>query len=153
MKYDFKSGVRDRAWQLAIAASALFAMLAAGAFFLGNANPLFGVLIDALRAYGAVILSFLGGIRWGMALQGPRQTGRTLAYSVASPFAAWLAFFLTPVTGIILLLVAFSGQGAWDSLSLHNEKELAWFARLRVAMTCIVVASLLVALLALSRTG
>ena len=80
----------------------------------------------------------------------PKVSRRVLSMSW---HAAWLAFFLTPVTGIILLLIAFSGQGAWDSLSLHRDNRKGWFARLRTIMTCVVAASLLIALLALSATG
>jgi len=150
---DLKSGGRDRAWQLAVAGAVPFALLAGAALVLGQKHPMFGVAIDALRAYGAVILSFLGGIRWGMVIENPKADGLTLFYSIIAPLAAWLAFFLTPVTGIILLLIAFSGQGAWDSLSLHRDNRKGWFARLRTIMTCVVAASLLIALLALSATG
>lgn len=147
------AGLKDRAWQLAVAGAVPFILLAGAAFVLGHKHPTFGVAVDALRAYGAVILSFLGGIRWGIAIADPAHQNRDLLLSVAAAFAAWIAFFLPPASGIILLLVAFSAQGAWDSLSFHHRGDRHWFARLRIVMTCVVAASLLVALLALSRGG
>lgn len=153
MKSTIGTTSRDRAWQLAIAGAVPFVLLAIAAFVLGQKNPVFTVLVDSLRTYGAVILSFLGGIRWGMALQAGEKRSWNLICSVAAPLVAWLAFFLTAASGIILLLVAFAGQGAWDSLSFHHDTEKNWFARLRIAMTCIVAASLLVTLLAFSRGG
>src|SRR5688500_14465348 len=58
-----------------------------------------GLPLPAGIAYGAVVLSFLGGIRWGTAI-GPYATARQaleLAASTLPALAAWIALLLTPV--------------------------------------------------------
>ena len=58
--------------------------------------------------YGAIILSFLGGIRWGTAI-GPYDTGRqTLEFSasVLGSLAGLAAVFLPPIPALSLLIVA-----------------------------------------------
>ncbi len=53
-------------------------------------------------AYGASILSFLGGVRWGMLVTpGTPITGSWLQYSyaVAPSLVAWSALLMPPVAG------------------------------------------------------
>ena len=45
----------------------------------------------------------------------------------------------------VLLAVAFAAQGAWDSLTLTPDAAPAWFRRIRIRMTILVVAALVVA--------
>lgn len=139
---------RSRAWQLSLAGYAPFAGLALAALFVGQTHPLFSVIVDALRTYAAVILSFLGGIRWGLALNGGEAAPRQLAISVLPSIFGWLALFLPPVAGLVALVAAFAAQGAWDSFSFHAGERFIWFARLRIVLTCLVAVALIVALLA-----
>lgn len=136
------------AWQLAIAGFVPFGVLAVLAFYLGQTHPLFSLLIEGLRSYGAVILSFLGGIRWGLALNDNEQAGRFFALAVVPAIIGWLALFAPDIAGLIVLIAAFGAQGAWDSFSFHADPKRLWFARLRIAITCLVAVSLVVALLA-----
>ena len=50
----------------------------------------------------------------------------------------------------VLLAVAFAAQGAWDSLTLTAAAAPDWFRRLRIQMTVLVVAALVVAFVATS---
>ena len=57
-------------------------------------------------AYGASILSFLGGVRWGMLVNpGAPIAGSWLQYSyaVAPSLVAWSALLMPPVTGMFNL--------------------------------------------------
>ena len=136
------------AWQLAVAGLLPFSALAVLAFLLGQTHPLFALLIEALRSYGAVILSFLGGIRWGLALNGGEKAGQAFALSVIPAIVGWLALFAPDIGGLIILIAAFGAQGAWDSFFFHGDAKRMWFARLRIVITSLVVVSLIVALLA-----
>ena len=99
----------------------------------------------ALIAYGAVILSFLGGITWGLAVT--RQQSRDPLYlaSMAPFFASWIALLLPPFAGLLLLMVAFLGALANDFMLKRAGLSPGWFFSLRVTLTAVVVASLAVA--------
>lgn len=105
---------------------------------------------QALAAYGAVILSFLGGVRWGAAFALPRaQLTPELVLAVIPSLLAWCALLLPgevqPLMALALGIGVFGvldvregGRGAWP----------AWYPRLRLLLTVLVLACLGVALLA-----
>ena len=100
--------------------------------------------------YGAIILSFLGGIRWGTAI-GPYDTGRqTLEFSasVLGSLAGLAAVFLPPIPALSLLIAGFLMQGLWDVMSVDAGRLPSWFGALRMLLTAGAVVSLVVALLA-----
>ncbi len=99
----------------------------------------------ALIAYGAVILSFLGGITWGLAVT--RQKTRDPLYlaSMAPFFAAWIALLLPPFAGLLLLMVAFLGALGNDFLLKRAGLSPGWFFSMRLTLTAVVVACLAVA--------
>ncbi|MBE7210627.1 MAG: DUF3429 domain-containing protein [Gluconacetobacter diazotrophicus] len=82
-------------------------------------------LTAALMGYGAVILSFLGAVHWGLALRGlpgnavagPRGEGRAmwtaLGLGVVPALVGWAALLSAtvadPVVGFLLLLAGFVG--------------------------------------------
>lgn len=148
MQPGLKSSYRENrtAWWLAGGGFVPFAFLAIALGILGGHHPAHAVLLDAFRLYGAVILSFLGGIRWGIAILPPAAPARTLLFSVCPAIVAWSALLLPPQAGLPLMILAYCAQGAWDSLSFHSDEKLAWFAHLRVVLTLGVVLSMLVAL-------
>ena len=101
--------------------------------------------------YGAVILSFLGGIRWGTAI-GPydgRRQGLEFSTSVLGPLAGLAAVFLPAVPGLTLLIAGFLLQALWDVTSVESGRLPQWFGRLRMVLTAGAVVSLIAALVAL----
>ena len=56
----------------------------------------------ALSAYAAVIVSFLGGIHWGLALRLPQPPGLLLAWGVVPSLVAWLAVMMPPSAGLVI---------------------------------------------------
>lgn len=103
----------------------------------------------AFIGYGAVILSFMGGVRWGAALQstsGSRSAHMIL--SVAPSLAAWLALLIVRPWSLILLLAAFVVQAIWDVSSARKGFLPGWFGQLRLTITAIVVGSILLVLVA-----
>lgn len=103
-------------------------------------------LWGAVSAYAAVILSFLGGIRWGAALnETARRSPTTLALSVLPSIAAWVIVLLPAPWSFVGFAVAFSVQGVWDVTAIREGRiETPWFAQLRVVLTAVVVLCMIV---------
>lgn len=105
---------------------------------------------NAFLGYGAVILSFMGGIRWGRALslEEPALAAGQMILSVAPSLAAWLALLIDRPWSLVLLMACFALQAIWDLRSAGNGLLPHWFARLRLAISVIVIASIALVLLA-----
>lgn len=90
----------------------------------------------ALLAYGAIIASFLGGIRWGLALrEGGRAAALDLVLSVVPSLVAWACLALPrpfDAGALGLLLLAW---GAVDQDLPRRSLAPAWFGRLRVILS------------------
>lgn len=104
----------------------------------GGISPAFAQ--KAALAYGAVILSFLGGVRWGLALLLAREEARDarFALSVVPSLIGWVAILLPAFPALVLLAVAFAAQGAWDVGDAEDDGAPHWFAHLRTLLTAIV---------------
>ena len=64
----------------------------------------------ALVAYGAVILSFLGAVHWGLLLRQPGAAAQArLAIGVLPSLAGWVALLLPDRYALALQVVAFGG--------------------------------------------
>ena len=105
----------------------------------------------ALVAYGAVILSFLGGIHWGLAIAGagPVQSNRTtfarLGVSVVPSLVGWSALLLSGQLGLLVLAAAFLGLLLFDLHASRKAQAPAWYPKLRWPLTVVVAASLTLA--------
>jgi hypothetical protein len=106
---------------------------------------------NALVAYAAVILSFLGGIQWGGAValveSAPKSAQTMWLLSVIPSLLAWAMLFV-PGSGarVIVAICLFAFVWIIDAL-LHLQKLIPnWFFRSRTLITGIVVSSLLIAL-------
>ncbi len=103
----------------------------------------------ALAVYGAVILSFLGGVHWGLTIAGfgPEgtvcRTSRRLAYSVIPSLIGWGALLLPQPIGLPVLAAAFTGAVIFDSHASQIGEAPAWYPKLRWPLSVVVVASLL----------
>lgn len=109
-----------------------------------NAGDVRGFQADHIAvAYGAVIISFLGGIRWGDAIsKGPIAT---LILSVAPSLAGFFSLLINNYNATMILIIAFAAQAAWDFLSPGTLPN--WFIRLRMIISATVILCLLAVLL------
>ena len=106
------------------------------------------VIHMALVTYGALIASFLGGVRWGVALmKGDRQTAHYLV-SVLPSLVAWLTLATPRPYDLMMLIGIFLALGISDIGLVLKGGMPVWFGRLRTALTAVVVTSLLAALFA-----
>ncbi len=69
----------------------------------------------ALAAYGAVILSFLGGVRWGLAVGSEHSSGggklsARLAVSVIPSLVGWAGLLIGEAVGLFILAAAFAAM-------------------------------------------
>ncbi len=102
----------------------------------------------ALLGYGAVILSFLGGIHWGLALARDAPGLRLLGVGVLPSLVGWAGLLVGGDAGLLLLTAGFLAVLAVDIGLSRNGAAPAWFARLRTMLTVAVCLCLLLATLA-----
>lgn len=105
------------------------------------------VALNGMIVYGCLILSFLGGAQWGLAIATPQPNGRTLAYrltvSVLPSLAAFCVWYL-PITASLLALAAlFVAWLIYDIAAARDEIAPAWYPALRIQLTSAVVVCLL----------
>ena len=114
-------------------------------------------LVRAIIAYGAVILAFLGGVHWGLALDpaptmvAPGQAAidnRRLALGVLPSLIGWAALLVsvasTSLIAIVLLILGFVGttlveQRAHRSGALPGSYMALRWVLSAVALLCLVV--------------
>ncbi|HUO53705.1 MAG TPA: DUF3429 domain-containing protein [Rhodoblastus sp.] len=103
--------------------------------------------LAALVAYGGVILSFMGGVQWGLQMGMAPEGGRTgYAISVLPAIAGFAAVLLPPRGGLALLCAGFLALLAYDLRRSRDGVGPAWYPALRKPLTAAVAASLLAAL-------
>jgi len=111
--------------------------------------------IDLLGAYGAVILSFLGGVRWGRLLGDEARLDRwlPLGMSVLPSLVAWIALPLPPEGMFAVLATGLVLQYLVDRDAAESGELPPWYGALRLTLTAgavLAVLSGLIAHLALS---
>ena len=101
----------------------------------------------ALLSYGAIILSFLGGLHWGRAMMMPRDTKiisppTALLWSVSLSLIGWFAVLLPVSIAAIFLLAGFLIALVADLAWLARGYWPFWMRRLRLHLSLIAMASL-----------
>jgi hypothetical protein len=116
-------------------------------FLSGSTRPL---VAHAIAAYGATILSFLGGVHWGLAIGS--QSGAyqeklpaRLGLSVLPSLAGWAALLVGSSAGLYLLTVSIATMCWVDIRASRTGHAPRWYPRLRIPLTCAVVTTLLTA--------
>ena len=100
--------------------------------------------LDIQLAYGAVILSFMGAVHWGLAMAAGRDslTYDRLGWSVVPALLGWLALLLNPTLGLLLLAAGFAAVYLGDLRSIAAGNTPAWYRALRKPLTVIVILAL-----------
>lgn len=135
------SGPPALAWMLGLAGLIPFL---AGAAFQWFSPPGWRMLAgSALLTYGAVIVSFLGGIHWGLAMRSSSAPGPRLIWGVVPSLLGWLGVLLDSPWGQAVLVISLLACFAVDRVSYRELGLQAWLP-LRALLTT--VASLSVAI-------
>jgi hypothetical protein len=141
-----RSGLERAAWWLGLAGLIPFVGMAALLIYAGRDFIAFPQLVLALSGYGATILAFLGGIRWGAAIAtGHPAGGGVLALSVLPSLAGWLILFAPAPWSFLAFAAAFALQGAWDIAAARRGTLPHWFGKLRLVLTAGAVLAMLAA--------
>lgn len=110
-------------------------------------EPMHDMASLSLKVYGAVILSFLGGVHWGLAVARPEQPSdtqaRTLIYSVIPSIVGWAALLLPTPAALLTLAVAFVIMLVFDLSRTKAGLAPAWYPKLRWPLSTGAVLSLL----------
>ena len=145
--------LRRVAWLLGAAGAIPFAV--ATAALLSPESRIRVPAVAAMVTYAAVVLSFLGGIEWGVALHEPaaatpagkeRHRITALLVSVVPSLAAWLVLTAPPPSFLPSLhwqlgadLALFVLVWAADLAFARQGLLPTWFVNLRTAITAVVV--------------
>lgn len=101
----------------------------------------------ALGFYGALILSFMGGAQWGLAVSRGERGLRPYAASVVPSLLAWSLLALPSAAGLLGLAAGLVGLMAYDLWTVRRGEAPAWYGRLRWRLTAVAACSLVLATL------
>jgi hypothetical protein len=114
-------------------------------------TPAAAIAGNLLLAYGAVILSFLGGSRWGAEIhrRPDAPSSAILCLAMLPSLTGWAALIVaivaTSAPAYWLLVLAFVMQMLWDMTAIRIGTFPRWYMPLRIGLTVVVVASLIAA--------
>ena len=113
--------------------------------FAGAPQPL---AAQALLAYGAAILSFVGALHWAFAMTLPglseRERTHLFIWSTVPALLAWPAVLMPPALGALVLVTGFIAHYLQDRRLAARQPLPAWYLPLRLRLSSIASASLLV---------
>lgn len=103
----------------------------------------------ALLAYGATILSFLGGIHWGLAIAShtlsPRVRAFHMVFGVTPQLLGWVALLVPSPWGHVIGAASFLAFLAVDYMAVRSAIAPSWFMQLRWPLSCAAATALTVA--------
>jgi hypothetical protein len=103
----------------------------------------------ALLSYGALILSFVGALHWGVALStsalSERQRNACFVWSIVPALLAWATLFMAPGVAALLLAAGFGAHYLQDRQLARHAALPAWYLPLRLRLTVVASICLLVA--------
>lgn len=132
-------------WAIALAALAPFP-IAALVYCYGPAD-LTGPGLTVLLTWSAVVMGFLGGIRWGLESGRAAPRSSRLAMSVISPTAGWVLLFARGAVDTPWLLMGFMAAFILQWLFDHSAPDVpSRYPRLMTSLTLGACVSLALAL-------
>ena len=95
-------------------------------------------------AYGCLIAAFLGGVRWGAAMQNNEtdHLPRHFIISILPTLIALIAFMLPLPQAFTLLIVLYVAQSVLDLNAVQQDHLTDWYAPLRLLLTAIAALSM-----------
>ncbi|WP_420410913.1 DUF3429 domain-containing protein [Roseibium sp.] len=123
-----------------------FVVLALAAVFLpADSQP---TALHAQQLYGAVILSFLGGIYWGWELaiayvQTKPVSSTRLVIGVLPSIFGWFALLLPGIYPAFALSACFCGCLGYDLWRTNRHLAPRWYPALRIPVTVAVLVALI----------
>jgi len=127
---------------------------ASGPLYMLNSGFLLPDIVTAQLAYGATILSFLGGVRWGLLVKGGDELPPSwpqYTWAVTPSLLAWVAILLPDIGVGISLCAASLGLTAY--LDLIQPGYSSWFRGLRFLLSFFAIISMLATLFCINKLG
>ena len=97
------------------------------------------IALTALIMYGAIILSFVGALWWGLAVNASADAprGTLFVWSVFPALIGWFATLALPGVGLRMLMAGLALQWVLDGLLARKVPGLipGWMLRLRTMLT------------------
>lgn len=111
---------------------------------LGLELPIMGGAHMGLAVYAVAILSFLSGVRWGLAMgyDNAAAARRDFVISVLPALIGWAAFFLPAPRDLWTLAGAFLALGLLDYGLTCRTIAPEWYGQLRLGLTAVVTLAL-----------
>lgn len=132
-------------WSIAIVA--LLPFLISAAVYVYGPETIAYKGLTSILAWSTVVLSFLGGVRWGLESARPEPRALRLAISTVSSVAAWLLLLMRSGLGSTWTLVGFLAAFLVQWLFDHTAPDVpARYPRLSTTLTAGACLSLAMAL-------
>lgn len=141
-----KASLKTSAWALSLLGVVPFIIPAFWFIFATDDQELIARAQNYMVAYGAIILSFLGGVRWGVALSNERTPH--LIWSVVPSLLAWACLLAPTLYQLPALTIGFAAQWFWDFRSTKQGVFPNWFGHLRSFISLCVIVLFIVSILA-----
>jgi hypothetical protein len=102
---------------------------------------------QALLSYAAIILSFMGAVHWGLAIDNKDHSinGFQLVVSVIPALIAWFSSMTAPLWNYSILIFTFVLLCFIDTYFVQKQSAPEWYLQLRIPLTVVVVISLIIA--------
>ncbi|KAI1811884.1 hypothetical protein GGS20DRAFT_560795 [Poronia punctata] len=122
-----------------------------------SASQLLSTLEPIQLGYGAVIISFLGAVHWGMEytekISNPARTRFRYGLGVMSSVVAWPTLLLPVEFALISQFAAFVGLYFADARATVRGWAPAWYSNYRFALTAVVGVALAISLIGRAKVG
>ena len=128
------------AWALGLAGLLPFVLGAVGVWFFPFEWS--DLAATALLTYAAVIVSFLGGIHWGLAMRQARAPRGWLIWGVLPSLLAWAGLLLNSAWGLLLMAASLILCYVVDA-QIYRPLQLGAWLILRGMLTFVAVVSCL----------
>lgn len=108
---------------------------------------------ELLVGYGALIVTFVGALQWGLAMRAqpedPRDQWWLYGWGVTPSLLAWVALMLPPRPALLLLAPLFVAAWCMDLRAVRRHGAPDWYLPLRTLLSTLVTLTLLLAALTL----
>jgi hypothetical protein len=136
---------------LAVVGTVPFIVLAAWLYAIAPDHPWRAGTIELLATWSGLSLTFLGGIRWGVAMRDTQPSATGDLVTSVLPLGFGCAALAAPMPyAFAALAVIFAALGAWDAYASHEGSAPRWYGSLRSWQTVLVVGSMILAFAATS---
>ncbi len=100
-------------------------------------------IAQALSAYAAVVVAFIGALHWGLAFPQSAPAPRLFVWGVVPSLVAWVAVLLPPRIGLVIHAAMLVACYLVDRMTYPQQGVGAWLP-LRLRLTIVATASCLV---------